>query len=118
MPEAKIDACQIDQSLAPVFGLRGFGLLMLTKRDYLELVDHTGRQIHSGQRGAMTGPPPASLVRIGCTADQWQRQVFAAGSGYFRAIGAADLLVEKAQEIGQVWLRGIGVARHLKRLAA
>ena len=106
------------QPLAPILGVRGFGVLALKQRDYLELVDHTGRQFHPGKRGAVSGPPPAALARIGYTADRWQRQVLAVGSGYFRAIGAADLLIEKAQEIGQSWLRGIGVARHLKRMAA
>jgi hypothetical protein len=109
---------QIDQPLAPVLGLRGFGVLALKQRDYLELVDHTGRQIHAGKRGVITGPPPAALTRIGNTADQWQRQVLAVGLGYFRAIGAADILIEKAQEIDQSWLRGIGIARQLMRKAA
>lgn len=112
------DRHQIDQSLAPVLGLRGFGVLKLKQRDYLELVDHTGRQIHPGKRGAIAGPPPVALARIGYTADQWQRQVLAVGSGYFRAIGAADALIEKAQEIDQSWLRGIGIARQLMRKAA
>jgi REP element-mobilizing transposase RayT len=112
------DRHQIDRPLAPVFGLHGFGVLSLKQRDYLELVDHTGRQIHPGKRGAVTGPPPAALARIGYTKDQWQRQVLAVGSGYCRAIGPADLLVEKAREVEQAWLRGIGVARQLKLLAA
>ena len=111
------DRQQIDQHFAPVLGERGFGVLALKQGDYLELVDHTGRQIHAGKRGAITGPPPAALARIGYTKDQWQRQVLAVGSGYFRAIGAADLLIEKAQEIDQSWLRGIGVARALMRMA-
>jgi len=112
------DRQQIDQHFAPVLGERGFGVLALKQGDYLELVDHTGRQIHAGKRGAITGPPPAALARIGYTKDQWQRQVLAVGSGYFRAIGAADVLLEKAQETDQSWLRGIGIARQLKRMAA
>jgi len=36
------------------------------------------------------------------------------GSGYFRAIGAADLLIEKARGLEQVWLRGIDCARLLE----
>ena len=112
------DRHQIDRPLAPVLGLRGFGVLALKQRDYLELVDRTGRQIHPGKRGAISGPPPAALARIGYTEDRWRRQVLAVGSGYFRAIGAADLLVEKAQEIDQSWLRGIGIARQLQRKAA
>ena len=54
------------------------------------------------------------MVQLGHTAERWQRQVLAVGSGYCRAIGAADLLIEKALEIGQVWLRGINCARRLK----
>ena len=73
---------------------------------------------HPGKRSVVTGPPPVALARMGYTADRWQRQVLAVGSGYFRAIGAADLLIEKAREIEQTWLRGIGAARHLERLAS
>ena len=73
---------------------------------------------HPGKRGVVNGPPPAVLARMGYTADRWQRQVLAVGSGYFRAIGAVDLLIEKAREIEQTWLRGIGVARQLERLAS
>ncbi len=111
------DRHQADQPLAPVLGVREFGVLTLKQRDYLELVDHTGRHIHPGKRGAISGPPPAALARIGYTTDRWQRQVLAVGSGYFRAIGAAEVLIDKAREIEQTWLRGIGVARHLERLA-
>ena len=86
----------------------------MSQRDYLDLVDHTGRRIHPGKRGALTGPPPAALARLGHTAERWQRQVLAVGSGYFRAIGAADLLIEKAREIEQVWLRGTNCARQFE----
>ena len=83
----------------------------------MEWVDHIGRKIHPGKRGVVTGPPPAALVRIGYTADRWQRQVLAVGSEYYRAIGSAELLIEKAREVGQFWLRGLGVAGELQRLA-
>ncbi len=111
------DRRQADQPLAPVLGLRGFGVLTIRQRDYLELVDHTGRHIHPGKRGAISGPPPAALTSIDYTTDRWQRQVLAVGSGYFRALGAVEVLIDKAREIEQTWLRGIGVARHLERLA-
>ncbi len=32
---------------------------------------------------------------------------------YSRAVGAVEMLVEKAAEIGQFWLRGIATARRL-----
>ena len=71
------------------------------------------RSGHPGKRGAITGTPPAALARIGYTPERWRRQVLAVGSDYYRAIGAAEALVDKAAEIGQKWLRGIGIARHL-----
>ena len=110
------DRRQADQPLAPVLGLREFGVLTMKQCDSLELVDHPGRQIHPGKRGVVSGPPPVTLSRMGYNADRWKRQVLAVGSGYFRAIGAAKVLIEKAREIEQMWLRGIGVARQLKRL--
>ena len=73
---------------------------------------------HPGKRSVVTGPPPVGLARMGYTADRWQRQVLAVGSGHFSAIEAADVLIEKAREIEQTWLRGIGVARHLERLTS
>ena len=82
----------------------------MSQADYLELVDHTGRQIHPGKRGAITGPP-AALARIGYTPERWRRQVLAVGSDYYRAIGTAEALVDKAAEIGQKWLRGVVFAR-------
>jgi len=61
------------------------------------------------------GPSPAALARIGYTPDRWRRQVLAVGSDFYRAIGTAEALVEKAAEIGQKWLRGIAFARYLKK---
>jgi len=53
-------------------------------------------------------------VQLGHTAERWQRHVLAVDSGYCRAIGAADLLIEKAREIAQVWLPGINCARQFE----
>jgi REP element-mobilizing transposase RayT len=104
-----------DAPLAPILGLRGFGVLSIRRRDYLDLVDHTGRQVHPGKRGVITGPPPLALSQMKLNADAWKRQVRAVGNGYFRAIGDAETLVEKARAIEQHWLRGVGVARFLSR---
>jgi len=109
------DRRKADVPLAPILGLRGFGVLSIRQSDYLELVDHTGRQIHPGKRGTIDGPPPAPLSRMEFSADRWKRQVLAVGNGYFRAIGDVEALIEKAREIQQRWLRGIGVARFLSR---
>ena len=55
------------------------------------------RSGHPGKRGAITGPPPAALARIGYTPERWRRQVLAVGSDYYRAIGAAEALVDESR---------------------
>jgi len=41
----------------------------------------------------------------------WTMQVKGIGSGYWRAVGTAEELIEKAAEIVQNWLCGVGFAR-------
>jgi hypothetical protein len=101
------------QPLAPIAGVRGFGVLRMTQAEYLILVDYTGRQIRADKRGAIAGPAPAVLGRLGYSPDNWARQVLAVKSDYSRAMGAMGTLVEKAAEIGQRWLRGMSTARRL-----
>jgi hypothetical protein len=98
--------------LAPIAGMRGLSVLQMSQAD-LSLVGYTGRQIRADKRGAIEGPAPAALVRLGYRAETWTRQVLAVKSDYSRAMGAVESLIEKAAAMGQCWLRGIGVARRL-----
>ena len=51
--------------LAPLAGIRGLSVLRMTQVEYLSLVDYTGRQIRADKRGAIEGPAPAALARLG-----------------------------------------------------
>jgi hypothetical protein len=99
----------VNKHAAPI----GFGVLRMTQAEHLFLVDYTGRQIRADKRGAIEGPAPSVLGRLGYRTDSWTRQVLAVKSDYSRAMGAVESLVEKAVEIGQRWLRGISTARRL-----
>ena len=65
--------------------------------------------------GAITkiGCPVLLLARFGPGDAQWTRQVLAVGSGFHRAIGSVETLIEKAKSMGQQWLQGITTARTL-----
>lgn len=39
----------------------------------------------------------------------------AVGSGFSRAVGEVDSLIEKGKAMGQCWLRGVGTARALTK---
>jgi hypothetical protein len=85
----------------------------MTQAEYLSLVDYTGRQLRADKRGSIEGQPPAALARLGYRPETWTRQVLAVKSDFSRAMGAVECLIEKAAEMGQCWLRGIGTARWL-----
>ena len=82
--------------------------LPLSEVDYLELVDWTGRQARPGKRGVIAAAAPSVLRRIGVDSRSWRYQVLGIENRYWRAVGAADALVQKAAEMGQRWLKGGG----------
>ena len=45
--------------------------------------------------------------------DLWSRQVLGIRDGYWRVVASAEAMMEKAAQIGQKWLKGIGFARSL-----
>jgi hypothetical protein len=105
----------IAHALGPVLGIRGLSVLRMSQAEYLGLVDCAGHHIRADKRGAIAGPPPAVIERLGIRPVQWARQVLAVGSGFGRAIGEVDSLIDKARAMGQRWLRGVGTARALSK---
>ena len=119
-PPRKEDACQAKTAnqpaaLPPILGIRGRLVTRASTREYIELVDTTGRQWHPAKRGRITGRPPAVLGQLGINADQWVNCVRAVKpeGGFCRAVGSEAALLDKAAAIRQRWLRGLGIARSL-----
>jgi len=97
--------------LAPIAGFTTFQLPKLSEADYIDFVDKTGRIMHPGKRGTIGAHEPPALRKLGLDMSHWTMQVKGIGSGYWRAVGTAEELMEKAAEIGQNWLCGVGFAR-------
>ena len=108
-----------NQLLLPIAGLAVLsnkeiaGRLAMSNRQYIELVDYTGRQINKGKRGKISETEPPALRRLGLDGDLWSRQVLGIRDGYWRVVASAEAMMEKAAQIGQKWLKGIGFARSL-----
>ncbi|MGH8676926.1 MAG: hypothetical protein ACREUQ_01075 [Burkholderiales bacterium] len=116
----RIKAVRKDPTLAtarmrPLAGVISTNFPNLTNAEYIELVDWTGRQWHEGKRGVIAATEPPALRKLGLDAENWTMKVKAFGGGYWRVVGSVDELVEKAQQMGQRWLCGIGLARLLER---
>ena len=102
-----------DKPLQPVAGVGAFQRLPMSNRQYVDLVDFTGRQIRPGKRGHIAENEPPALRRLGLDSRHWTGQVKGIGSGYWRIVGSVETLIERAEAAGQKWMKGIGFARRL-----
>lgn len=85
----------------------------MTESSYIEFVQWTGEQTHSDMRGQLkpvTEKKRAAHAGIRIVFDHPNdslRQVRGTESTYSRAIGSADALMEKAEQLVQVWMKGL-----------
>jgi hypothetical protein len=117
-PEACRLGAATTQVLQPVAGSAAAPYMPLGLVEYLALADWTGRIVRPDKRGAIANTAPPILGRLGLRPRGWQAQVLGTESRYWRAIGSAELLIEKAKAIGQCWLKGGGASRQRRALAA
>ena len=106
-------------ALKPLLGCQSFNLPTLTEGEYIDLVDYTGRQVYPGKRGKIRESEPKALYKLGLNAEHWAHRVQAFGEGFgakwFRVIGELEDMIEKALEIRQRTLFGIGLAGRLAK---
>jgi hypothetical protein len=100
----------------PLVGVRSFNVPHLTEGDYLELVDFTGRHWHAGKRGKIEACEPKALTKLGLDKQHWTTRVKGIGSGYWRVVGEVEELIDKAKELAQRTLFGMGLARILSKM--
>ncbi len=81
-----------------------------TRMDALVPRAQNARERPPRQACTITGPPPTALARIGYTPGRWRRQGLAVGTDDDLATSAAEVLVDKAAEIGQGGWRSSGVS--------
>jgi hypothetical protein len=82
-------------------------------REYLELVDWTGRRIVEGKVGAIDQSIPPILRRLNIDVAAWERMMQPSGNVFGRAVGRVRRLRWHAQRLGQRWVRGLAWSRRL-----
>jgi REP element-mobilizing transposase RayT len=78
----------------------------MCQRDYLQLVDWTGRQIVKHKRGAIPDHLPSILQRLERQPQQWLREMQHYGRWYYRAVGSLPAMQRYCNHLGQQWLKG------------
>lgn len=77
---------------------------------YLELLDWTGRQLRSDNRGSIPGHLAPILKRLGLEPQQWCRLVGDFGRLFKRVVGTAESVHKEAARRNQLWMHCPGSA--------
>ena len=123
MAKIKPSRSLLDRPLKPMAGLDADALLDMSESSYIELVQWTGEQARSDKRGKLKPPAegkraaPSVIWRVASNPKEWIRQVQGTESLFYRAIGSAESLMIKAEELGQAWMKGVAseVAKKILR---
>jgi REP element-mobilizing transposase RayT len=75
-------------------------------RDYLELVDWTGRAVREDKRGSIPGNLPPILQRLKIDPEQWIKAANDMERRFYHAIGPVASLREFCQRLNKRWLHG------------
>src|SRR5690606_34859733 len=84
-----------------------------TFRDYLSLVDWSGRLIREDKRGAIDPTLPPILKRLGIEIGSWELLMSRRGTVFGRAMGKLDVMRLHAATLGQSWVRGVRRAERI-----
>jgi hypothetical protein len=93
----------------------GLDHLPFNVKDYLDLIDITGRLVVSGKRGFIRGQQPRLLDTLNVAPRQWLDTVIQLQAHYELAMGTPEQLARLAKRWGKQWLQGIRHARRLYR---
>ena len=91
------------------------GLLPMSLKDYLRLLDISGRQVREGKRGAIPADLEPILVRLGIVPGEFVEAVNQFPKWFRRFAGNTDDFVERAKDINRRSLHGISHARRVFR---
>jgi REP element-mobilizing transposase RayT len=89
------------------------GFLPLSKEQYLQLVDWTGRQVRRDKRGAIPSDLAPILERLQLSQETWVETVQHFGRWFHRAAGSPASLAKEAERRGVNWLGGISKSREV-----
>ncbi len=73
-------------------------------KEYLKLVDYTGRIIRSGKSGSIPAEAPRIMARLGYTASGWANTQYPSIPRMQRAIGSSNSIKRYCERVGVRWI--------------
>jgi REP element-mobilizing transposase RayT len=87
-------------------------------KDYLELIDWTGRAIRDDKKSAIPSHIAPILQRLQLNEREWLTNVTHFGSRFYKVIGKIDAIKRFSQHLEQRWLQGLSQCSRLYRQQA
>ncbi|PHS20559.1 MAG: hypothetical protein COA86_01015 [Kangiella sp.] len=81
--------------------------MILPLKDYIELLEWTGKMMVSPTKGAIPKHITLSLNHLNIKQENWMVQVQNYGSNYYRFVGSVEKIKEKTKSLGRQWLKGV-----------
>ncbi len=106
-----------DAPLLPIASSIRSSLPDIALESYLALLEWTASSLHPEHTAPPATQVPDLLEQLALAPRQWLAHVPASRKRYGRAVGTVESLTRRANDSGRKWLRGIGTARAIARLA-
>lgn len=91
----------------------------ISAADYIELVDFTGREWHTGKPGKIEASEPKALTKLGLDKNHWTTRVKGIGLGYWRVVGELEFGVGFARILNKIYDDiGLLFSAHLRVLGS
>ena len=109
---------EMDEHLVPFLDKPGSQVspIWLRSREYVALVEWTGRSIRTDKRGYIAHDCPPIVERIHNSGLQWLQEIRHYGKWYYRAVGPIYALERYRKHLGVRWLKGTGESSRRRAL--
>ncbi len=87
--------------------------LPMSLKDYIELVEWTGKSITYPHKSAIPSNIQSSLRSLNLQQIHWLKQIENYGNNYCHVVGSIERIKAKAKQINQKWFKGINAAELL-----
>lgn len=103
---------KLDNWLEPVFNTKKKrGFLNMSFKEYLVLLDWTGRQIRDDKRGAISEELESILKRVGLKSEKWIDTFLSFEKDFKRVAGSENTIRKQAKKANNHWFQGVGCAK-------
>jgi len=103
----KLTEEQLKQSVKSLAGEVQNRTMVINLKDYIELVEWTGKSIIYPRKARMPANIRSSLLELNLQPNNWLTQIGNYGSVYGNFVGKFNLLKQKAKQLQKKWLKGL-----------